>query len=99
MVITRNIKALLFIPLLFVPALSVFASESPDAQQLFEKKCSLCHSMDKRKLGPAVNTMSHEAETLRQAITKGRNSMPGYKGKLTRVEIDALVDYLLSNQQ
>jgi len=99
MIITKYIKAQYFIPLLLIPALSVFASESPDAQQLFENKCSLCHSIDKKKLGPAVNTMNHEAEALRETITKGRNLMPSYIGKLTPVEIDALVGYLLANQQ
>jgi len=98
MSIIKNCKTLLTISLLFSPVLSLSASETPDAQQLFKKKCSLCHAIDKKKLGPAINTMSNEEKILRKAITRGRNSMPGYEGKLTRVEIDALVDYLLTNQ-
>jgi len=96
-------KTLLFISLLFsavstLSANEVSASELSDAQQLFKKKCSLCHAIDKKKLGPAVKTMSQEAETLRQAITKGRNSMPAFEGKLSSGEIAALVDYFLSQQ-
>ncbi|NOZ54145.1 MAG: cytochrome c [Gammaproteobacteria bacterium] len=97
----KNRNALLFIALFFSTAPSGVTAddaEIPDAQSLFKQKCSLCHAIDKKKLGPAVNTMSNGEETLRQAIIKGKNSMPGYEGKLTRAEIDALVDYLLANQ-
>jgi len=98
MAIKKNHQALLLISLLFGPALSVLATEAPDAQQLFKQKCSLCHAMDKKKLGPAVNTMSREAGILRKTITIGRNSMPSFEGKLTGVEIESLVDYLLDNR-
>ncbi len=94
---TRKIS--LFIALFFVPALSVLAAELPNAERLFKQKCSLCHAIDKKGLGQAVNTMSNEKEVLRQAITKGINSMPGYEGKLTSAEIDALIGYLLENQE
>jgi mono/diheme cytochrome c family protein len=94
----RNCKTLVFISLLISPVSSVFAAEIAGTQQLFEQKCSLCHAIDKKKLGPAVTTMNREAEVLRQAITKGKNSMPSFEGKLTGTEIDALVDYLLTKQ-
>lgn len=98
MSIIRRCGKLLFISILFSAVSTVSASEQPDAQQLFKKKCSLCHAIDKKKLGPAVNTMSNKEELLRQAITKGKNSMPAYEGKLTGAQIDALVEYLLANQ-
>lgn len=96
--IMKNLhKTLLLLSLFSGPALPVLASETPDAQQLFKQKCALCHAMDKMKLGPAVNTMSSEAQTLRMVITTGRNSMPGYQGKLSDAQIGMLVDYLLAN--
>jgi len=98
MAIIINRATLLFIAMLVGPALPVFASEIVDAEQLFKQKCALCHAMDKKKLGPAVNSMSSEVETLRETIATGRNSMPSYQGKLTGVEIEVLVDYLLANQ-
>ena len=84
--------------LLFLGAGSgVAADDSLDASRLFAKKCSLCHAMDEKKLGPAVNAMEPDPEVLRQVITKGRNAMPAFEGKLSDIEIDALVDYLLKN--
>lgn len=94
----KSCRALFFTLLSLGVFAPVIAADPPDAEQLFKQKCSLCHAMDKKKLGPAVTTMSREAESLRQAITKGRNSMPGFEGKLTGTEIDALVDYLLAKQ-
>jgi len=94
----RRCITLLSAALLFSTASFVAAAEQPDAQQLFKKKCALCHAIDSKTLGPAVNTMSNEKEVLRQAIAKGKGSMPGYDGKLTGAQIDALVDYLLANQ-
>jgi len=94
-------KTALLTALLFGAISSGFAAEAPDVQQLFKKQCALCHAIDKKKLGQAVNTMSHEVEILRQTIkkgVKGKNKMPGYEGKLTPVEIDALVNYILANQ-
>ena len=73
------------------------ADEPPSAPQLFEKNCSLCHALDKKKLGPPVKAMKGDAEVLREVIIQGRNVMPSFKGKLSSVEIDALVKYLLKN--
>lgn len=98
MVMKVNCKTLVFISLFINPVSAAFAAEIPDTQQLFKQKCSLCHAMDKKKLGPAVTSMSGDAESLRQAITKGRNAMPGFEGKLSGAEIDVLVDYLLAKQ-
>jgi len=95
----KNRKTLLFISLFFSAISSGFAAEIPDTQQLFKQQCTLCHAIDKKTLGPAVNAMSREAETLRKITAKGKNAMPGYEGKLTRMEIDALVDYMLANQK
>ncbi|MCF6236344.1 MAG: cytochrome c [Gammaproteobacteria bacterium] len=95
---TNNQNRLFFIALFFAPALAVSAAEQPDAEQLFKQKCSLCHAIDKKKLGPAINTMSNNEEVLRQITTKGKNAMPAYEDKLTGAQIDALVEYLLANQ-
>ncbi len=94
----RNCKILLSIGLFFIPVQLVSAAKLADAEQLFKQQCSLCHAIDKKKLGPAVNTMSDNQEILRQVISKGRKSMPAYAQKLTSAQIEALVDYLLSKQ-
>jgi len=99
MTMIRNGKISFFIALCFSPVLSVSAAEPADAEQLFKQKCAFCHAINKKKLGPAVNTMSKEKEVLRQTIIRGRNSMPGFEGKLTGEQINVLVDYLLMNQK
>ncbi len=91
-------KLFIFIFLFFIPVVLASAAESPNAEQLFKKKCSLCHGIDKKILGPAVNTMSNNTKFLHNVISKGKNSMPAYEGKLTKNEIKVLVEYLLSNQ-
>ncbi len=94
----RSCKKILLISLLFGAVSTVSAGEQLDGQQLFKKKCSLCHALDKKKLGPPIQSMSKEREVLIQVITNGKNSMPGYEGKLTGMEIGVLADYLLKNQ-
>ncbi len=94
----KNGIKLLSIPLLSAAVATASASELSNGEALFKKNCSLCHAIDKRKLGPAVNSMSGEAATLRAIISKGKGAMPAYKGKLADAEIDALVEYLLANQ-
>jgi len=95
MAIKTNCKALVLISLFINPA---FAEEVPDVQQIFKQKCSFCHAIDKKKLGPAVTSMISDAQSLRQTISKGKNAMPAFENKLTKVEINGLVDYLLINQ-
>jgi len=94
----RSYKTLFFITLFFTPVHFVSAAELQDIEQLFKQKCSFCHAIDKKTSGPAINAMSNEKKVLLQAITKGKNAMPGYEGKLTDVQIDALADYLLANR-
>lgn len=94
----RNYKILLSIGLFFIPVQWVSAAELADTEKLFQQQCSLCHAMDKKKLGPAINTMSSNQEALRQTISKGKKAMPAYAQKLTAAQIEALVDYLLSKQ-
>jgi len=102
MIKIRNRKRRLLILLLFGSILPAIAGEKigkkTDGQQLFKQQCSLCHAIDKKKLGPAVNAMSREVQTLRKVITNGKNVMPAYAGKLTEDEITVLVDYLLTKQ-
>lgn len=94
----RNCKTLFSMALFFTSANFVSATEMPEVEQLFKQNCALCHAIDKKKLGPAINTMNNERAVLVQTITKGKKSMPSYEGKLTGVEIDAIADYLLANQ-
>ncbi len=94
----QSYRKILFISLMLSIISTASASEQQEGQKLFKKKCSICHAVDKKKLGPAVNAMSNKEDILRQTIIKGRKSMPAYGEKLTDAEINTLVKYLLANQ-
>lgn len=74
-------------------------------EALFKAKCAMCHGPDgdgKTKMGEmlkVVDLRSPEVQKqsdaeLAQAITKGRNKMPAYEGKLTKDQITKLVAYV-----
>jgi len=75
------------------------ASDTPDGAKLFKKKCTMCHKVDKKKVGPAVKAMNQDSEVLRSTITNGRKMMPKYSGKFSAEEIDAVVAYLKEQQK
>ena len=89
--ILKTVAALAVIGMMGTPAI---ASDGPDGAKLFKKKCSMCHKVDKKKVGPSVKAMNQDAEVLRSVITNGRKMMPKYSGKLSAEEIDAIVVYL-----
>ncbi len=93
-----NIKIFSLVSVFFILSFSSSISAKSNGEVIFKQKCSLCHSIEKNKLGPAVKFMSKEAGVLRGIIYKGKKSMPAYEKKLTPIEIDSLVEYLLANQ-
>jgi mono/diheme cytochrome c family protein len=86
-----------------------FCSGSSQAQNagesLFKTKCAACHGADGtgevpmgKKLG-ARNLSSAEVQgqsdaQLTDVVTKGKNKMPAYDGKLTKEQIGQLVAYI-----
>ncbi len=75
------------------------ASTAPDGAKIFKKKCTMCHKVDRKKVGPAVKAMNQDSEVLRSTITNGRKMMPKYSSKLSAEEIDAVVSYLKEQQK
>ncbi len=83
-----------------VPSLAQNAGET-----LFKTKCAACHGPDGKgevpmgkKLG-ARNLSSGEVQgqsnaQLADIVTKGKNKMPAYNGKLTKEQIGELVAYI-----
>ena len=93
--VSKIFAAIAVAGLLATPAM---ASDVPDGAALFKKKCSMCHKVDSKKIGPAVKAMNTDAEVLRSVITDGRKMMPKYSGKLSAEEIDAVVAFLKEQQ-
>ena len=89
--------------------LVAFCSGSSQAQSagetLFKTKCAACHGPDGKgevpmgkKLG-ARNLSSAEVQAqsdaqLTEVVTKGKNKMPAYDGKLTKEQIADLVAHI-----
>ncbi len=90
---------------LAVPALT----RAHDAAALYKAKCVSCHAPDGtgsaigKKMGardfrdPEIAKQSDQQ--LIDAITKGKNKMPKYEGKLTAEQIKELVAYIREVQK
>lgn len=98
-------KLLLFTLVLFLVALVPALSVAQDGAAIFKSKCAMCHGPDgsgKTAMGEKLNIRDlRSAEVqkqtdaeLSQIVTKGKNKMPPYDGKLTKEQIDQLVAYL-----
>ena len=98
-------KLLLFTLVLFLVALVPALSVAQDGAAIFKSKCAMCHGPDgsgKTAIGEKLNIRDlRSAEVqkqtdaeLSQIVTKGKNKMPPYDGKLTKEQIDQLVAYV-----
>jgi mono/diheme cytochrome c family protein len=82
-----------------------FSHAQDGGETLFKRRCPACHGQDGKgetpmgkKLG-AANLTSTEVQSqsdaqLTDVITKGKNKMPSFDGKLSRDEIAELVAYI-----
>ncbi|MDQ7001238.1 MAG: c-type cytochrome [Ghiorsea sp.] len=72
------------------------ASGMPDGAKIFSKKCKMCHSMSRKKVGPAVKSMNTDAAMLIETVTNGRKRMPKFRHRLSADEIQAVVAFVQS---
>jgi cytochrome c6 len=93
--------ALLAAILFLIPTVLV----AQDGAATFKSKCTMCHGPDgagKTAMGQKLNIRDlHSAEVqkqsdaeLAQIVTKGKNKMPAYEGKLTKEQIEQVVAYI-----
>jgi cytochrome c553 len=96
----KTIKTLILMAAVSVMAAPVAAADSIDGAALFNKKCKMCHALDKKKSGPALTAMSQDEAQLHNVITNGGTSkmMKAYGKKYSSDQIDALVTYIRSKQ-
>jgi mono/diheme cytochrome c family protein len=98
----RKTASVVFLIVILVVATPAFAA---DGAAIFKSKCAPCHSADGsgdsamgKKLGvrslasPEVQKQT-DAE-LTATISKGKNKMPAYAGKIDDASIAAVVSYL-----
>ena len=97
-------KLALFAVVLFL-ALTTSSSFAQDAAATFKAKCAMCHGPDGSGKTPMGEKLSiHDLRSadvqkqtdaeLTQIVTKGKNKMPSYDGKLTKEQIDQLAAYI-----
>jgi cytochrome c6 len=97
-------KMVLFSVVLFL-ALTTSFSFAQDAAATFKAKCAMCHGPDasgKTPMGEKLNirdlrsadVQKQTDAELAQIVTKGKNKMPSYDGKLTKEQIDQLVAHI-----
>jgi len=82
-------------------AAPAMAADSIDGAKLFNKKCKMCHSIDKKRTGPALKSMHQDKSVLHDVISNGsqkKRMMKAYGKKFSSEQIDALVDYIQSVQ-
>lgn len=95
-------KLALFALVLFIFALIPALSSAQDGAATFKAKCAMCHGPDgsgKTAMGEKLKIRDlHSADVqkqtdaeLAQIVTKGKNKMPPYEGKLTKEQIDQVV--------
>jgi mono/diheme cytochrome c family protein len=76
-------------------------------ESLFKAKCAMCHGPDgagKTAMGQALKVADLHSDqvqklddaALKGVITKGKNKMPAYEGKLTKDQIDKLIAHIRS---
>jgi len=98
----NTIKVLTALAVLGFAVSPAMASDGIDGAKLFSKKCKMCHSVDKKKTGPALVSMNQDESILRDVITNGsskKRMMKAYGKKFSSEQIDALVGYIRSVQK
>jgi cytochrome c6 len=97
---------LIRVTLLVLSIALVFTAWAPaeTGADLYKGKCALCHGPDGKgsavgkKLGAreltAADVQKQSDADLTTIVTKGKNKMPAYDGKLTKEQIDSLVKYI-----
>ena len=75
------------------------------AETVYKAKCAMCHGADGKgetPVGKSMTAISFAApevvkmsdEDLETVITKGKNKMPPFDGKLKKEQIEQLVEYI-----
>jgi cytochrome c6 len=84
---------------------AALAEEGAAGQELFEKKCAMCHGKDgvaksmakgSANLNDAEWQKGTSAEAIAALTTEGKGKMPSYKDKLSADEIKAISEYILT---
>jgi cytochrome c6 len=101
----RKVVVVLIAVAIAVIGMPAIADSGPDGAALYKSKCAMCHGPDGSGNTPTGKAMKvrdlKSAEVKKMSdkeiatvISDGKAKMPAYKGKLSTVEIEALVDFV-----
>ncbi len=101
----RPIRLAVSLSILCSLAIVVTAQTSADGAKFFKVNCELCHGVDgSGKTGPGkafhaqdlrlAETQKQSDAALAQTISKGREKMPAFSGKINPEDITKLVAYI-----
>ena len=85
----------------------VLAADSADGAKVFSANCASCHAGGKN-LVQANKTLKKDAldkygintpETIIAQVTKGKNAMPAFKGRLKSEQIENVAAYVLEQAE
>jgi len=103
----RSLITILCLSILAVAPVALAGGGGSDGTAIYKAKCAMCHgpdgagqttmgkNMKLRDLRSADVQKQTDAE-LTKWITDGKGKMPGYKGKLSTADIQALVTFIRS---
>jgi mono/diheme cytochrome c family protein len=100
---TRKLALLTLV--LFVVAFASAVSMAQDGAATFKGKCVMCHGADgsgKTAMGEkfgirdlrSADVQKQTDAQLVEIVTKGKNKMPAYDGKLTKEQVDQVVAFI-----
>jgi mono/diheme cytochrome c family protein len=73
---------------------------SAQAKQIFTQNCASCHTLKaanaKGTVGPNLDDLKPDAQTVQRQVTNGGAAMPAFKGQLSDQEIKAVSQYVAS---
>lgn len=75
------------------------AGAAVDGKAIFESNCALCHGASGNAMLAGASDLTVctlDTVGIRQVVANGRNTMAAFSGRLTDIEIDAVVQYVLS---
>lgn len=101
----KTITKLSLVVLLAAFAMSAAASDDPAV--IFKSRCAACHGADgtaDTPMGKKLNVRNLQSEEVQamsdeeiaEVISTGKNKMPSFAKKLSKEQIDALVEHIRS---
>ena len=74
---------------------------SAHGKQTFTERCGSCHAFEdagtKGGIGPDLDNVKPDEDTVRNIVTNGRGAMPAFKGQLSGEDIRAVAEYVSEN--